>query len=58
MSYSVSAGADGKSSSDDTENEGYRILYTLTAMVADCAEEMEENIQMIEKLDYIFQRES
>lgn len=28
----------------------------MTAMVADCAEEMEENIQMIEKLDYIFSK--
>lgn len=40
----------------EEENEVYRILYTLTAMVADCAEEMEENIQMIEKLDYIFSK--
>lgn len=40
----------------EEENEVYRILYTLTAMVADCGEEMEENIQMIEKLDYIFSK--
>ncbi|MCI8508273.1 MAG: DNA mismatch repair protein MutS [Lachnospiraceae bacterium] len=40
----------------EEENEVYRILYTLTAMVADCAEEMEENIKMIEKLDYIFSK--
>lgn len=38
------------------ENEVYRILYTLTAMVADCASVMEENIQMIEKLDFIFSK--
>lgn len=40
----------------EEENEVYRILYTLTAMVADCGKEMEENIQMIEKLDYIFSK--
>ena len=38
------------------ENEVYRILYTLTAMVADSAEEMKSNIQMIEKLDFIFSK--
>ncbi len=38
------------------ENEVYRILYTLTAMVADSAEEMGNNIQMIEKLDFIFSK--
>lgn len=38
------------------ENEVYRILYTLTAMVANSAEEMKSNIQMIEKLDFIFSK--
>ncbi len=40
----------------DEENEVQRILYTLTAMVADSAEIIEENIKMIEKLDYIFSK--
>lgn len=40
----------------DEENEIYRILYTLTAMVADAAFEMNENVAMIEKLDLIFSR--
>ena len=38
------------------ENEVYRILYTLTAMVADAAPELEENIRMMEKLDFIFSK--
>ena len=38
------------------ENEVYRILYTLTAMVADAEYIMEENIRMMEKLDYIFSK--
>ncbi len=38
------------------ENEIYRILYTLTAMVADVTTVMEENISMIEKLDFIFSK--
>lgn len=38
------------------ENEIYRILYTLTAMVADTTAVMEENIAMIEKLDFIFSK--
>ena len=38
------------------ENEVYRILYTLTAMVAEAEYPMEENIRMIEKLDYIFSK--
>lgn len=38
------------------ENEERRILYTLTGMVADNAEAFEENITMIEKLDYIFSK--
>jgi len=38
------------------ENEEYRILYTLTAMVADAENVMEENIRMMEKLDFIFSK--
>ncbi len=38
------------------ENEVYRILYTLTAMVAAQAEVMKENVTMIEKLDFIFSK--
>jgi dsDNA-specific endonuclease/ATPase MutS2 len=40
----------------EEENEVRRILYTLTAMVADSAEIIKENIRMIEKLDYIFSK--
>ena len=40
----------------EEENEVYRILYTLTVMVADHAEVMENNIRMIEKLDFIFSK--
>lgn len=38
------------------ENEVYRILYTLTAMVAARADVMSENISVIEKLDFIFSK--
>lgn len=38
------------------ENEVYRILYTLTALVADSTIIMKENITMIEKLDFIFSK--
>ena len=38
------------------ENEIYRILYTLTAVVADVTAVMEENISMIDKLDFIFSK--
>ena len=38
------------------ENEVYRILYTLTAMVAEAEYAMEENIRVIEKMDYIFSK--
>ena len=38
------------------ENEVYQVLYTLTAMVDESAETMSENIEMIEKLDYIFSK--
>lgn len=40
----------------DEENEVYKILYTLTAMVSDAADILEENMHMIEKLDYIFSK--
>lgn len=40
----------------DEENEVYRILYTLTAMVSSYAVIMEENVKMMEKLDYIFSK--
>lgn len=38
----------------DEENEERRILYTLTALVADHAEGMEQNEKTIEKLDFFF----
>lgn len=38
------------------ENEVYRILYTLTAMVAEAAVFMQENIRVIEILDYILSK--
>ncbi|MDE6621015.1 MAG: DNA mismatch repair protein MutS, partial [Lachnospiraceae bacterium] len=38
------------------ENEVYRILNTLTAMVAEAVTVMNENIRMIEKLDFIFSK--
>ncbi|SEQ97696.1 dsDNA-specific endonuclease/ATPase MutS2 [Lachnospiraceae bacterium NE2001] len=40
----------------DEENEVYKILYTLTAMVADATEALKENMRMMEKLDYIFSK--
>lgn len=40
----------------DEENEVYRILYTLTAMVVDCGNRLEENMRLIEKLDFIFSK--
>lgn len=40
----------------DEENEVYRILYTLTAMVADCADSLADNMSLIERLDYIFSK--
>ncbi|MFT3984238.1 MAG: DNA mismatch repair protein MutS [Lachnospiraceae bacterium] len=40
----------------DEENEIYRILYTLTALVADSADLMEQNIQTMEKLDFAFSK--
>ena len=38
------------------ENEVYRILYTLTAMVAESAKEMNDNIMRMEKLDFILSK--
>ena len=38
------------------ENEVYRILYTLSAMVTASAPVMYENLKMIEKLDFIFSK--
>ena len=40
----------------DEENEVFRILYTLTDLVSDSAVILEENVKMIEKLDYIFSK--
>ena len=37
-------------------NEVYRILYTLSALVSDAGPAMEENMGMIEKLDFIFSK--
>lgn len=38
------------------ENEEKRILYSLSAMIADDAEKFEQNIRTIEKLDYVFSK--
>lgn len=38
------------------ENEERRILYSLSAMIADSAENFEQDIRTIEKLDYIFSK--
>lgn len=40
----------------DEENEVRRILYTLTAMVSDNSDTIDQNMRMIEKLDYIFSK--
>lgn len=40
----------------EEENEVYRILYTLTAMVSDCSDTMFDNMKLIERLDYIFSK--
>lgn len=40
----------------DEENEVYRILYTLTAMVSNRANELTDNMHLIEKLDYFFSK--
>ena len=38
------------------ENEIYRILYTLTAMVGEEAPAIRESVQLMEKLDFIFSK--
>ena len=40
----------------EEENEVYRILYTLSALVSDACPVMEENMSMIEKMDFIFSK--
>lgn len=40
----------------DEENEVYKILYILTSMVSDSAAVIEENIKMMEKLDFVFSK--
>ena len=40
----------------DEENEIYQILYTLTAMVSANADSLHNNIEAIEKLDFIFSK--
>lgn len=40
----------------DEENEVKRILYELTALAAECGEEMEGNLKMLEKLDFVFSK--
>lgn len=40
----------------EEENEVRRILYILTAMLADASEVIEQNIKTIEKLDFIFSK--
>ena len=39
----------------EEENEVYRILYTLSALVSDACPVMEENMSMIEKLDFMLE---
>lgn len=40
----------------DEENEVYRILYTLSVLCADAVPAMEENVRMMEKLDFVFSK--
>lgn len=40
----------------DEENEIYRILYTLTALIGDSLDVMHENMKTIEKLDFLFSK--
>ncbi len=40
----------------EEENEVCRILYELTAQVAEVAEQLREDIQLLEKLDFIFSK--
>lgn len=40
----------------DEENEVYRILYTLTALIGDSLDVMHQNMKTIEKLDFLFSK--
>ncbi len=40
----------------EEENEVYRILYALTAMAASISEAFDQNLALIEKLDFIFSK--
>lgn len=40
----------------DEENEERRILYTLTAMISEASEPLEQNMRVMEKLDFIFSK--
>jgi len=40
----------------DEENEVYRILYTLTALISDQTEALTDNMHLIEKLDFSFSK--
>ena len=40
----------------DAENEERRILYTLSAMIADASDNLEKDIKLLEKLDFIFSK--
>ena len=40
----------------DEENEVQRILYEITAMIASCAGILQNNIEVMEKLDFIFSK--
>ncbi len=40
----------------EEDNEVYKILYTLTAMVSEAIPYMEEDMKMIEKLDFLFSK--
>ena len=40
----------------DEDNEVCRILYILTAMVSDYSAVLEENVKMMEKLDFVFSK--
>lgn len=40
----------------EEENEVYRILYALTAMAASLSEAFDQNLALIEKLDFIFSK--
>lgn len=42
----------------EEENEVYQILYTLTNFVSDAAPAMNENMRLMEKLDFIFPKAS